>query len=72
VSVHHDLREQIAGALIEGAGGAEDTATGRMIVGNVDELTLHVVRAIADIEYRLGVVERGMTIMEFRQQLQEL
>lgn len=69
MSVHHDLRARITDALIASAGGFEDTATGRMIVANLDDLAMATAIAVKDIETRLGEAEEERAVSELREEL---
>jgi hypothetical protein len=68
--VHHDLRRLFADALVRAAGGFEDTATGRMIVANLDDLTMAAAEVVKDLEVRLGLAEDERVITEFRAELE--
>lgn len=65
MSVHHELRRRITDAIIEAAGGFEDTATGRMIVANVDDLGLAVSLVVHGLEVQMQEVKDEAAIAEF-------
>lgn len=68
--VHHELRRLLADAMVRAAGGFEDTATGRMIIANLDDLSMHVAEVVKELEYRLGLAEDERLIAEFRTELE--
>lgn len=70
MSTHHELRKQITDALIEAAGGFEDTATGRMIVANVDDLGLAVSLVVHGLEVRMQEAKDEAAIAEFTRELE--
>jgi hypothetical protein len=69
--VHHELRRLFADAMIRAAGGFDTTNHGRMVVANVDDLSLAVTEVVADLERRLGEADDERRVKEFRTELDE-
>lgn len=70
MQIHHRFRQRIEEAIIEATGGFEDTATGRMIVGNLDDIAMVVAEKMHDIELRCQEAEDERVIGEFARELE--
>jgi hypothetical protein len=65
MSVHHELRQEIEDAIRASGAQVETVVSGRMVVGNLDDIVMHVVAAIGGIEDRLQAAEDEATVADF-------
>ncbi len=65
MSVHHDLRQQITEAILASGAMVEDMVSGRMVVGNLDDVVLFVTAAVGGIEDRLQAAEDEAAVAAF-------
>ncbi len=70
MSVHHDLRQQITEAILASGAMVEDMVSGRMVVGNLDDVVMYITAAIGGIEDRLQAAEGEAAVAAFNREVE--
>lgn len=69
MSVHHELRQRITDAILASGAMVEDMVSGRMVVGNLDEIVMHVTAAVGCIEDRIQAIEDEAAVADFAREV---